>query len=303
MFRPFSEYFKHTSDPSGLRKFIRVPVSLPVLYSFNTEQKGKHELREALSIDVSATGIALEIIGLPKRLQKHFFEIRAPVHLQIKLPGHDNLIEISGQIQWCKIHRLGDPAIYRAGIQFVEGALDERARLLLFGLRTARMNRLKKVSRIVVPVLLSVFLIWAVFAAQKADFFRQRAGEFWMDKQKLEQEVNELLDSRKELEAQLEQKDREIDIKLQALAVFKTNIIEIQQEAETTEYILITRNLEKGRYKKALKQAEVFVQENPDSIAAFSLLFRALKESGREDEADRLFTEFSLRLLEQVDFK
>jgi CheY-like chemotaxis protein len=94
------------------RRAARIPVEMPVMYSFKSAESGG--LERTVSSDLSEDGIGVRLA------RRH--RDRGPMHLQFKLPGTKSLIEAQAELAW-------ENPNGQAGIRFLDLPANTREQL------------------------------------------------------------------------------------------------------------------------------------------------------------------------------
>ncbi|GEM_PF-4831432 len=343
-------YLRQYTDSKGARRNKRMPVRIPVLYCF---QKRKEDFRESFSVDLSASGIQIELIDPVETIHEKFVQRGSPVRLKIDVPGGRYLEEIAGVVRWHKVLHASKPSRYLVGIRFNRISLDQKIELVSYALRQVFMRRMKVVGIAFMAAVLIFGSISALSIYMQKKEMRKDLVYSEVLRQNLEKEINRLANERKQMKRQLlitevklknklskmtnilSQKERELMAKdadvtdaislarqkeeelkklreQRSLAeeqgieefsvpqVFPKNVVTYEKEIAVDPLaITAKKEMAKKRYSNAEQYYTKLVEKYPDSLFATRLLFQALKKQGKQEEADRVYIDFSMKLLQK----
>lgn len=362
-------YLKQYVDPKGLRRNLRLPVRIPVLYCIRS---GKCDFREALSVDLSSTGIQIELLDPPKNIHKYLHKTGNKVYLKVDVPGGRYLEKIEGTVRWHRTLQVSHPERHLVGIQFQEISLDGKIELVTYALKKTFMRRMRLIGLGLVALFMLAGALTALVAYQQIGYFEKTLVYSQNSRVKLEKEINSLASERNRMRKQLManeaklqgrlsqmselilQKERELSSKEkrlqeareqsgkkemelanreEAIQLAKSEIRQKEEELKklreqralaeeqgleeftfpdidrqdvvTYEKEIAAdpllkaalQEMSKKRYRNAEQYYRKLAEKYPDSLAATRLLFQSLKKQGRQDEADKVYVDFSVRLL------
>lgn len=319
------DYLKSHKDPSGVRRYLRLPLRIPVLYSFPERQGGTGpEFRQCYTADISQGGLALNVIDVPSLIRKKLLRQNQEILLKIDLPGHDDLVEFAGTVQWVRAVRSGSPERFQVGVRFSGIEPDDRIDILDCAVRLVNRRRFFRAFFILLIVSLFATGVWAVRSHFTGKEARRRLVVSESSRLKLEREVKLLDRKRSGLERELAKNSGIIARQDEMLERQKKVIGEMSLYIDHSKYLLedIYREwnidalsdflvfdrlyqegqkaLREKKYSRAVSSLEELVKKYPDALLGYRLLITALQGEGRKEEANRVFQEYTQKIREQV---
>ncbi|MDD5067312.1 MAG: PilZ domain-containing protein [bacterium] len=319
------DYLKKYADSKGVRRYLRIPTRIPVLYAF--PEKGKRvplDYRQCYTSDISQGGLAVKVIDLPSSVLKKFLQENKDIFVKLDIPGRKGLMELTGKIQWYETLQERAPSRHLIGIRFDMIDPDDRIDLLSYAVR---MTNRKKMIRITLTLLILAFLgsgIWGVQTYLLKKEVKKKLVISEKARQKLSLEIRDLDKKRSELTDQLEynltklgEQDRllkkqqkiikEMSLYLNGSKLLLEDIYKEWNIDTLSDFIVFDdlyrsgqQALKNKEYDQAVRNLQALVKKYPDSLLGYRLLVSALYWSGKKDEADKAFNEYTDKLKAQV---
>lgn len=121
------------------RKFVRIPISIPVKYAVEPDGDEKPEFKEAFTVNLSAGGMKLAL--------KAPFKEGATLLLRFQLEIKEQVLtfELKGKIVRLEVKELKDKRrVYHAGIEFLDISRNTQDKIMRFIFaRMAKQNQLR----------------------------------------------------------------------------------------------------------------------------------------------------------------
>jgi TolA-binding protein len=323
-------------------------------------------------VDLSSSGIQLELLDPPKNVRQYLKKIGHKVFLKVDVPGGKYLERIVGTVRWYRTLQTSHPERDLVGIQFQDIGLDGKIELLTYALKKAFMRQMRLVGLGIAAVFMLAGSIAALAAYQQIGYFEKTLIHSQNTRMKLEREIDALAAERNRMKKQLTANEMKLQQRLSEMralilqreaelsntekrlqevmeqagkkemeladreALIQREKREIAQKEEELKKLreqralaeeqgleeftfpdiggqdIITyekeiaqdplskaalREMSKKRYRNAEQYYRRLAEKYPDSLAATRLLFQVLKKQGKQEEADKVYVDFSIRLL------
>lgn len=203
------EYIKKSSDPSGNRKYKRLPTTVPVLYSFSKKEK-KENFKQANTIDVSNGGIAIEVLNLPDEDARKRVIINYPIAIKIDIPSQEELIEFIGKIKWKRLIESKNNVKTLIGVEYVKIDPDDKVNILSHGLRINRRKKLVKLSIITLSIIIIATTAWGIHTYISKQKVQEKLVISETARSKLEKDIRAMIKLKEELSRDLEENARRL---------------------------------------------------------------------------------------------
>jgi tetratricopeptide (TPR) repeat protein len=248
------QYLKKASDTEGKRRYKRINVEVPVLYTFDTKGN-KPEYLQCSSVDLSNTGIAIQIIDPTSSTMESLKKKNNKVLLKIKIPGSDEFTPFSGIIRWNskKKYKKKDFMII-AGIEFDDIENDHRISILSYALKVNRRKNFTKLSITALIVLFFISAVWGynIFTSKKAVEEELEISE--TTRIKLSRDIDELYEKKLSVEKTLSENAEKMKSQEELLKQRNEDMIRAKNNLD-----LIQKNLEKQN--KILSEAKTALEK------------------------------------------
>ena len=292
------DYLISTSDDIN-RAHIRVPAVLPVHFTFLQLQKKDQQIFHGQTVDVSSSGIALEIKEYSEDLLKKILKKHKKILLNIPV-GKENLdIGFSGEIKWHKMLTFKGHQRLLIGINYDQ--FDYTNKIINFFYYALKLNRRKKIIQIIfisLAVLLCMTGAWGIKTLITKKTVEQNLAVSETARQQLQGEIKDMIIIKGKLEKEMTNYNNITQILRENLEqnVFnyivvpenETIFIELTSDFsafENENYINANKAIEQKNYNEAIRLYKKYIDKNPDSPLGYSGLSRALYRANREVES------------------
>lgn len=324
------KYLKKSTDPTGKRKYDRLPVNIPIVYSFpGSKKKEEQDFRQCSTIDVSSGGLAIQIINPPDDINKKLNNAGQKIVVRVELPKTEELVEFSGIIKWTKTEKFKRHFNVLAGIEFAEGDFDKSLSILSYALSVKRKSKIIKISIITLLILLCGATIWGSKTLVSKQEVEKKLDVSEIDRSNLKKEVSDLIIKKNEMDAALKANADKIELQSRDLAAQMEELKKSKEEMQKNEeliagfeekvfdyvvvsdnesifvsmssdlsafknddYIKANRALDNKNPNEAVRLFRKFVKENPKSSLGYSGLARALYRADKESESKTVFKKY-----------
>jgi tetratricopeptide (TPR) repeat protein len=224
--KKLSTYLKDLPSDTGPRRNMRLPVKLPMLYSFAVKDR-KEKLRECLVTNISRDGIAVELKDVYPAAVRRSIKKNNRVLLKLELPGRKKPLDLTGGICWFKSpNPRRVPAVYDIGLRFEDTSLDDKVDILEYGLFLVRRKQLLTAGLVLAGIFFLGMMVWVV----ESQFTESRIKKNLI----MTQLKNEALRSQnKKAQKLIDELQKLVDRKLQKIEQLDTVLSEQTSELES----------------------------------------------------------------------
>jgi hypothetical protein len=196
------DYLKDSQDPADKRRRIRLPVVMPVMFGFPSA--AECDFRQAMSLDISSSGIQIELLDPSPATLEKITKKDETVSLRFDMPKRKGLLNAEGKVCWQKEVQAADHLRLRVGIEFLPISLNSQIELMTYAVGLARRKMIGRISLTVGAVLLvlSVIAGTAVFVSRAVIQQDRDASQRILSH--MEQKLQEVAKQKMELEQQIE---------------------------------------------------------------------------------------------------
>ncbi len=324
------KYLKKSTDPRSKRKYDRLPVNIPIVYSFpGTRKKEEPDFRQCSTVDVSSGGLAIQVYNPSEEINNKLNRKNQKIVLRVELPKTEDLIEFSGNIKWTRTEKLKRNFRVLAGVEFSEGDFEKSLSILSYALSVKRKSTIIKISIITLLILFCGATIWGSKTLVSKQEVEKKLDVSETDRSNLKKEVNDLINKKNEMDAALKANSEKIELQSRDLAKqmeeLKKNQEEMKKNQELIEgfeekvfdYVVVSDNenvfvsmssdlsafknddyirankaLDNKNPGEAVRLFRKFVKENPNSSLGYSGLARALYRADKESESKTVFKKY-----------
>jgi tetratricopeptide (TPR) repeat protein len=324
------KYLKKSDDPTSKRKYDRLPVNIPIIYSFyDPKKKGTPDFRQCSTVDVSSSGLAIQIINPPDETNKYLNTPKQKIVMSVDIPKSDDLIEFTGTIKWVKTEKIKKNFKVLAGVEFDEADLDKSLNILSYAISIRRKQKAIKISIIALSILLVGVTIWGSVTLSAKKEVVQKLDISEADRSNLKKEVDALINKKNELDTllksnadklelqsadlakqmeELKKSKEDLEKNIELIEDFEEKIYDfvVVSESENVfidmssdlsafqneDYIKGNKALDGKRLSEAISSFKKYVKEHPKSSLGYSGLARALYRADREKESKEAFKKY-----------
>lgn len=324
------KYLKKSTDIRGKRKYERLPVSIPIVYSFyDPKKKGTPDFRQCSTVDVSSGGVAIEVLNPPEATAKYLNKANQKIIVSVELPKTDDLVEFTGIIKWVKTEKIKNNVRVLAGIEFVEADLEKSLTILSYALSIKRKQKAVKTAVAALAVLLLGVSVWGSQTLLSKKEVEKKLDVSETARENLKKEVSALADKKIEMDALLKANAEKLDLQskdlVRQLEELKKSREEMEKNAELIadfeekvyDYVVVSENenvfvgmssdmsafqnedyikankaLDSKNMSEAVRLFKKYVGEHPKSSLGYSGLARALYRADRDNESKEAFRKY-----------
>lgn len=265
------EYIKKSTDLIGKRKYRRLPTNVPVLYAFTKEEEKKEDFKQAITTDISAGGLGIEIINPPDIIGNKFLLKDKRIIMEIDIPSEEEMIKFTGIIRWKRVVESKKKIKHLIGIEYEKIDPDDKVSILSYALKVNRRKKMVKLSIIALSILIIASTSWGALTQISKNQVEKELKVSEDARSILEKDIQKLIKTKADLDKQVEENTQRIKEKEDLLT----------KKENQVKNIVITLN-EKEKDLKLIKvkldEQVVEIAKTNDKLSTMKKLSAQLEE-------------------------